>query len=91
MNVHQAVFTNILDLPILSMSDRLAGYKKILSRPRQPLLDLVVIERVMFSKILALSSNNNLEIIPFEVRLKPIAADLLPCLLYTSPSPRDRG
>ena len=75
-DVYRAIFANLLDLPILSMSDRVAGYRTILEKLEPPSPNLFFLEKALFSKILALLPGNDLEIIPIEIQIKPIVQEL---------------
>ena len=67
-NIFRAILANGLEL--LNSDERLAGYVSIQSSIDKPSQDHIFLERVLFSKILALFPDNTLEIIPLEIRVQ---------------------
>jgi hypothetical protein len=65
-----AIFANGLDSGAFTAESRLDTYRKIMEELSAPSGNLFFIERAIFGKLLALFPENNLQIVPIEIRLR---------------------
>lgn len=66
-----AAFTNSLETVPMSQPQRIETYRNLMSELRAPSTDFIFIERAIFGKVLALFSDNKLQITPAEIQLRP--------------------
>ncbi len=66
----RTILANGINNPSLSQDERIAKYRQLLEPIEAPSPDLIFIERIIFTKILALFPSSNLEIVPGEVRFQ---------------------